>query len=44
MKRQIEVVTENRREQAKKLMEARKEHQRLEAERKAAERPWYKFW
>ncbi|KAH7155140.1 hypothetical protein B0J13DRAFT_604186 [Dactylonectria estremocensis] len=44
MKRQIEVVSENRREQAQKLMEARKEHQRLEAERKAAARPWYKLW
>ncbi|KAK7423183.1 hypothetical protein QQZ08_009179 [Neonectria magnoliae] len=44
MKRQIEVVSENRREQAKKLMDAKREHLRLEAERKAAEKPWYKFW
>lgn len=44
MKRQIEVVSETRREQAKKLMDAKREHLRLEAERKAAEKPWYKFW
>ncbi|KAM0426905.1 hypothetical protein ACHAPT_007803 [Fusarium lateritium] len=44
MKRHIEVVSENRREQAKKIAEARQEHAKLEAEKKAAERPWYKFW
>lgn len=44
MKRQIEVVSENRREQAKKIAEARQEHARLEAEKKAAEKAWYKFW
>lgn len=44
MKRHIEVVTENRREQAKKLAEAKANHDKLEAERKAAERPWYKVW
>lgn len=44
MKRHIEVVTENKREQAKKLAEAREKHKALEEERKAAERPWYKVW
>ncbi|KAJ4170552.1 hypothetical protein NW754_006692 [Fusarium falciforme] len=44
MKRHIEVVSENRREQAKKISEARQEHARLEAEKKAAEKAWYKFW
>ncbi|KAF7555744.1 hypothetical protein G7046_g6486 [Stylonectria norvegica] len=44
MKRHIEVVTENRKEQTKKLAEARKEKQRLELERKAREKPWYKVW
>ncbi|KAF5010688.1 hypothetical protein FDECE_3148 [Fusarium decemcellulare] len=44
MKRHIEVVTENRREQAKKIADARQEHARLAAEKAAAERPWYKFW
>ncbi|CAM1504050.1 Fc.00g016410.m01.CDS01 [Cosmosporella sp. VM-42] len=44
MKRHIEVVTENRKEQAKKLAEAKKEQLRLQQERKAAEKAWYKFW
>ncbi|KAM5351816.1 hypothetical protein ACJ41O_004539 [Fusarium nematophilum] len=44
MKRHIEVVTENRKEQAKKIAEARQEHSKLVAEKKAAEKPWYKFW
>ncbi|KAI5467078.1 hypothetical protein BGZ63DRAFT_346105 [Mariannaea sp. PMI_226] len=44
MKRQIEIVAENRREEAKKRMEKKKEELRLEAERKAAEKPWYKVW
>lgn len=44
MKRHIEVVSENRREQQRKLVEAKKEQIRLEKERKAAEKSWYKFW
>jgi cytochrome c oxidase assembly protein subunit 20 len=44
MKRQIEVVAETRRDQQKKMIEERREVLRLEAERKAAEKPWYKFW
>ncbi|KAF4957709.1 hypothetical protein FGADI_2948 [Fusarium gaditjirri] len=44
MKRHIEVVSENRREQARKIQEARREHDRLEAEKKAAVKPWYKVW
>lgn len=44
MKRHIEVVSENRREQQRKLVEAKKEQLRLEKERKAAEKSWYKFW
>ncbi|KAF5717507.1 Cox20 FAM36A [Fusarium mundagurra] len=44
MKRHIEVVSENRREQARKIQEARREHNKLEAEKKAAVKPWYKVW
>lgn len=44
MKRNIEIVTENRREQAKKIAEAREQHKKLEEERKGSERPWYKVW
>ncbi|KAI1043314.1 hypothetical protein LB505_002148 [Fusarium chuoi] len=44
MKRHIEVVSENRREQARKIQEARREHDKLEAEKKAAVKPWYKVW
>ena len=44
MKRHIEVVNEGRREQARKMMETQKENQRLENERKAPEKSWYKFW
>ncbi|KAF5601507.1 Cox20 FAM36A [Fusarium pseudocircinatum] len=44
MKRHIEVVSENRREQARKIQEARHEHDKLEAEKKAAVKPWYKVW
>ncbi|KAG9501048.1 hypothetical protein J7337_006731 [Fusarium musae] len=44
MKRHIEVVSENRREQARKIQEARREHDKLEAEKKAAGKPWYKVW
>ncbi|KAF5640703.1 Cox20 FAM36A [Fusarium tjaetaba] len=44
MKRHIEVVSESRREQARKIQEARREHDKLEAEKKAAVKPWYKVW
>jgi len=44
MKRHIEVVTENKRDQAKRIAEAREQHKKLEEERRAAERPWYKVW
>jgi cytochrome c oxidase assembly protein subunit 20 len=44
MKRHIEVVSENRREQARKIQEARMEHDKLEAEKKTAGKPWYKIW
>ncbi|KAM0238931.1 hypothetical protein ACHAP5_008507 [Fusarium lateritium] len=44
MKRHIEVVSETRKEQAKKIQEARREHDKLEAEKKAAAKPWYKVW
>ncbi|KHN97174.1 Cytochrome oxidase biogenesis protein, Cox20 subunit [Metarhizium album ARSEF 1941] len=44
MKRHIEVVSENRREQARKADKEKKEQMRLEQERIAAQRPWYKFW
>ncbi|KAJ4255535.1 hypothetical protein NW762_009532 [Fusarium torreyae] len=44
MKRNIEVVSENRREQARKIQEARQEHAKIEAEKKSAEKPWYKVW
>ncbi|KAF5567071.1 Cox20 FAM36A [Fusarium phyllophilum] len=44
MKRHIEVVSENRREQARKIQEARRDHDKLEAEKKAAVKPWYKVW
>ncbi|KAM0262466.1 hypothetical protein ACHAQJ_001720 [Trichoderma viride] len=44
MKRHIEVVTQNKKEQARKLAEERRERQRIEEERKARNRAWYKFW
>jgi cytochrome c oxidase assembly protein subunit 20 len=44
MKRHIEVVTQNKKEQAKKLAEERRERQRLEEEQMARNRAWYKFW
>lgn len=44
MKRHIEVVTENKREQARKLAEEKREQARIERERIAVQRPWYKFW
>ncbi|KAL6899008.1 hypothetical protein GGI43DRAFT_76457 [Trichoderma evansii] len=44
MKRHIEVVTQNKKEQAKKLAEERREQQRIEEEQKARNRAWYKFW
>ncbi|KAG6010557.1 hypothetical protein E4U21_005910 [Claviceps maximensis] len=44
MKRHIEVVTENKREMARKLAEQRKEQSRLETEEAAARKPWYKVW
>ncbi|RFU80077.1 cox20 fam36a [Trichoderma arundinaceum] len=44
MKRHIEVVTQNRKEQAKKIAEERREQQRIEEEQKARDRAWYKFW
>ncbi|KAG6013955.1 hypothetical protein E4U54_006073 [Claviceps lovelessii] len=44
MKRHIEVVTENKREMARKAAEERKEQARIEMEKAAAKRPWYKIW
>ncbi|KAK5995582.1 Cytochrome c oxidase assembly COX20-like protein [Cladobotryum mycophilum] len=44
MKRHIEVVTENRREQAKKLADEKREQRRAEEGQKAKEKSWYKFW
>ncbi|POR36139.1 Cytochrome c oxidase protein 20, mitochondrial [Tolypocladium paradoxum] len=44
MKRHIEVVSENRREQARKAAEEKREQLRLEQEREAAQKPWYKPW
>ncbi|OAQ66422.1 hypothetical protein VFPPC_14334 [Pochonia chlamydosporia 170] len=44
MKRHIEVVSENKRELARKAAEEKKEQIRLEQERIAAQKPWYKFW
>ncbi|KAF5024912.1 hypothetical protein F66182_2996 [Fusarium sp. NRRL 66182] len=44
MKRHIEVVSETRKEQAKKIAEARMQHAKLEAEKKATEKPWYRIW
>jgi cytochrome c oxidase assembly protein subunit 20 len=44
MKRHIEVVSENRRDQARKIQEARRQHDKLEAEKKATAKPWYKVW
>lgn len=44
MKRHIEVVSENKRELARKAVEEKKEQIRLEQERIAAQKPWYKFW
>lgn len=44
MKRNIEVVTENKREQARKHAEAVAAQRKEEEERKARERPWYKVW
>lgn len=44
MKRHIEIVSETRKDQAKKLAEAKLEHERIQIEKKAAERRWYKFW
>ncbi|KAJ6441016.1 Cox20/FAM36A [Purpureocillium lavendulum] len=44
MKRHIEIVSENRREQARKLAEEKKEKVRIEQDIKAAQRPWYRFW
>ncbi|KID98167.1 Cytochrome oxidase biogenesis protein, Cox20 subunit, partial [Metarhizium majus ARSEF 297] len=45
MKRHIEVVSENKREQARKAAEGKKEQLQLEQERMAAaQKPWYKFW
>jgi cytochrome c oxidase assembly protein subunit 20 len=41
MKRHIEVVSENKRQQARKSAEEKKAHIQLE---EAAQRPWYKFW
>lgn len=41
MKRTIEIVNEKRREQGKELAA---EKEKLEAEQKAAQRRWYKFW
>ncbi|KND89330.1 Cytochrome c oxidase protein 20, mitochondrial [Tolypocladium ophioglossoides CBS 100239] len=44
MKRHIEVVTQNKREQARKAAEDKREQLRLEQEQKASQRPWYKPW
>ena len=44
MKRAVEVHAESQRMQAKRMMEQRDLARKLEEERKAAERRWYKFW
>lgn len=44
MKRHIEVVSENKRELARKAAEEKQAQLRLEQERIAAQKPWYKFW
>ncbi|KAM0670153.1 hypothetical protein ACQRIT_002650 [Beauveria bassiana] len=44
MKRAVEVHAENQRMQAKKMAEQKQLARKLEEERKAAERRWYKFW
>ncbi|PHH85903.1 hypothetical protein CDD83_11019 [Cordyceps sp. RAO-2017] len=45
MKRHIEIVSEARREQARRLAEEKEEQRlRLEQERVSAQRPWYRFW
>ncbi|KAJ6786468.1 hypothetical protein PWT90_06506 [Aphanocladium album] len=44
MKRAVEVHAENQRLQAQKMAEKRELARKLEEERKAAERRWYKFW
>lgn len=44
MKRHIEVVSENRREQARRLAEERKEQLLLDKDTQAAAKPWYKLW
>ncbi|KYK54848.1 hypothetical protein DCS_06809 [Drechmeria coniospora] len=44
MKRHIEVVSENRRELARKAAEKQREQAEQEAERKAGQKAWYKFW
>ncbi|KAJ4163725.1 hypothetical protein LMH87_005433 [Akanthomyces muscarius] len=44
MKRAVEVHAENQRMQAKRIAEQRELARKLEEERKAAGRKWYKFW
>ncbi|PNY28863.1 Cytochrome c oxidase protein 20, mitochondrial [Tolypocladium capitatum] len=44
MKRHIEVVSEKRREQARKAAEDKREQPRLEQGRQAAQKPWYRPW
>ncbi|OAA45396.1 Cytochrome oxidase biogenesis protein, Cox20 subunit [Metarhizium rileyi] len=44
MKRHIEVVSENKREQARKAAEEKKEQMQREKGRIAAQKSWYKFW
>ncbi|KAK2595557.1 hypothetical protein QQS21_006731 [Conoideocrella luteorostrata] len=44
MKRHIEVVTESKREQARKAAEEKQQHLKLEQKRIAAQKPWYKVW
>ncbi|KAG6035968.1 hypothetical protein E4U41_005854 [Claviceps citrina] len=45
MKRHIEIVTENKRELARKAAQQREKQSRLvETEKAAAQKPWYKVW
>jgi len=45
MKRHVEVINQSRKEQARKLAEAKWEEKRKEEERMASQKkPWYKFW
>ncbi|KAG5980891.1 hypothetical protein E4U55_003532 [Claviceps digitariae] len=44
LKRSIEIVAQGKKEMARKAEEEKKEQLRLEREKAASQRPWYKFW